>query len=314
MLNGIDVSTYQGNINWEKAKTKIDFAIIRCGYGSDITKQDDVQYARNVAECERLNIPYAVYLYSYANTEAKIDSEVAHVLRLIGGHKPFCVFIDMEDGTTAGLGKATLTTYAKRFCEAVKSRGYKVGVYANQNWFRNYLDVKALRECGYVIWCAKYANQQPIIDADFDIWQYTSSGSVDGINGRVDMNRMYNDVRDVKAEVKKTIDELAKEVWQGKWGNGEERKKRLTEAGYDYNAVQKRVEETAPKKETVKQLSLESIVRVKSGAKTYSGGSLAPFVYKRNHEVKEIKGDRVVIAFGGVVVCAIHSNDLDIVG
>ena len=313
MLNGIDVSTYQGNIDWEKAKTKIDFAILRCGYGSDITKQDDVQYARNVAECERLNIPYAVYLYSYAYTESMIESEIAHALRLINGHKPFCVFIDMEDNTTAGLGKATLTLFAKKFCEAVKAKGYKVGVYANQNWFRNYLDVKALRECGYVIWCAKYADQAPIIDADFDIWQYSSSGSVEGINGRVDMNRMYNDVRDIKAESKKSVDELAKEVWQGKWGNGEERKKRLTEAGYDYNAVQKRVEETAPKKETVKQLSVGSIVRVKNGAKTYTGGSLASFVYNRNHNVKEIKGDRVVITFDGVVVCAIHSNNLDIV-
>lgn len=200
MLKGIDVSTYQGNVNWEKAKNHVDFAIIRCGFGNDIVSQDDNQFARNVAECERLNIPFAVYLYSYATTEAMIDSEVSHALRLIGNHKPFRVYIDMEDKSTAHLGKATLTAYAKRFCEAVKAKGFKVGVYANQNWFQNYLDVKALHDAGYSVWCAKYSTEEPKIAAPFDIWQHTSSGSVDGINGRVDMNNMYNDIRGIKAE------------------------------------------------------------------------------------------------------------------
>lgn len=310
MLKGIDVSTYQGNINWEKVKNNIDFAIIRCGYGGDYTKQDDDQFARNISECERLNISYAVYLYSYATTEARIDSEVAHALRLIGSHKPFCVFIDMEDGSTASLGKATLTAFAKRFCEAVKAKGFKVGVYANQNWFRNYLDVKALHDAGYSIWCAKYSTEEPKIDAEFDIWQYTSSGSVDGINGRVDMNNMYNDVREIKVETKKTIDELAKEVWQGKWGNGAERKKKLTAAGYDYAAVQKRVEETAPKP---KAITVGNTVRVKKDAKDYNGKGLADFIYNRDHKVSELKGNRAVITYGGKVVAAIKVSDLILV-
>lgn len=204
MLNGIDVSTYQKKVNWERVKPHIDFAILRCGFGSDYPHQDDNQFERNVTECKRLNIPFAVYLYSYATTEAMIESEVAHALRLIGDNKPFCVFIDMEDGKTASLGKATLTAFAKKFCEGVKAKGFNAGVYANQNWFRNYLDVKALRGCGYTIWCAKYSTAEPKIDAEFDIWQYSSSGTVDGIEGRVDMNKMYNDIRNVeekKAEI-----------------------------------------------------------------------------------------------------------------
>ena len=317
MLNGIDVSTYQGNISWERAKQSIDFAIIRCGFGSDYVAQDDNQFARNVGECKRLGIPYAVYLYSYATTEAMIESEVAHTLRLIGDNKPFCVFIDMEDGSTASKGKATLTAFAKQFCEAVKAKGFKAGVYANQNWFRNYLDVKALRGCGYAIWCAKYSTEEPIIDDEFDIWQYSSSGTVDGINGRVDMNKMYNDIRTIESnrtnEAKKSIDELAKEVWEGKWGNGEERKRRLTEAGYDYASVQKRVEETAPKKEVPKEISVGSIVRVRKGAKTYDGKSLASFVYDRNHKVDELKGNRAVISFNGTIVAAIHKDNLYLV-
>ena len=308
MLKGIDVSTYQGNVDWAKVKPNIDFAIIRCGFGSDYKTQDDNQFERNVTECEKLNIPFGVYLYSYATTEAMVDSEVAHALRLIGKHKPFCVYIDMEDKSIAGLGKASLTAAAKRFCEAVKAKGFKVGVYANQNWFRNYLDVKALSEAGYSIWCAKYADEEPIISAKFDVWQYTSSGSVDGISGRVDMNKMYNDIRGIK-----TVDELAKEVWQGKWGNGEERKKKLTAAGYDYAAVQKRVEETAPKKEAPKKIAEGSTVRVKKGAKDYNGNGLASFVYNRNHKVSELKGNRAVITYNGQVVCAIHKDNLYLV-
>lgn len=246
VLNGIDVSKHQSVIDWNKAK--IDFAILRCGYGSDIASQDDAQFERNAAECERLNIPYAVYLYSYATTEAMIDSEIAHALRVIGARKPFCIYIDMEDKSTEKLGKAKLTAFAKRFCEAIKAKGFKAGVYANQNWFINYLDCKALHDAGYSIWCAKYSENKPNIAADYDIWQYTSSGKVDGINGNVDMNYMYNDIRNV-APAKKTVEQLADEIVRGLWGNGSEREKRLAEAGYNYAEVQAYVNNIMKKKE-----------------------------------------------------------------
>ena len=265
MLRGIDVSKHQSVIDWEKVKPNVDFAILRCGYGSDIANQDDAQFKKNVTECERLNIPFAVYLYSYAKSEEMIDSEVAHALRTIGSHKPFCVYIDMEDKTTAGLGKKVLTAFAKRFCEAVKAKGFKVGVYANQYWFTNFLDVAALHKAGYSIWCAKYSDNEPNISAPYDIWQFSSSGRVDGVNGNVDMNYMYNDIRKValKAEVeivKKTVDEIAAEVIAGKWGNGEERKNKLTAAGYDYKTVQARVNElVTPKKKSNAEIAKEVI-------------------------------------------------------
>ena len=201
-LKGIDVSTYQGIINWDRVKPQIDFAILRIGYGNDIKSQDDTQFERNAYECEKLNIPYAVYLYSYATSEAMIDSEVAHTLRVIGNRKPFCVYIDMEDNSTVALGKSKLTAFAKRYCEAIKKKGFKVGVYANQNWFQNYLNVKSLYNAGYSIWCAKYADSKPNISAPYDIWQYSSSGKVDGISGNIDMNYMYNDIRKELNKVK----------------------------------------------------------------------------------------------------------------
>ena len=260
ILKGIDVSKYQGTIQWDKVKPNIDFAILRCGFGSDIARQDDVCFERNVAECERLNIPFAVYLYSYATTEQKIDSEIAHTLRLIGSHKPFCVYFDMEDNSTTKLGKAKLTAFAKRFCEGIKAKGFKVGVYANENWCKNYLDVAELHKLGYSIWCAKYSSAKPNIAAPYDIWQYSSKGRVDGINGNVDMNYMYNDVRNATQAVKKSNEEIAQEVINGLWGNGEERKKKLTSAGYNYSAIQKIVNELAkPKKKSNEEIAKEVI-------------------------------------------------------
>ena len=93
MVNGIDVSSHQGKINWAEVKNSgVDFAIIRCGYGQNNPSQDDMFFARNVSECERLGIPYGVYLYSYALTENDAYSEAQHALRLIKGHNPKYVF------------------------------------------------------------------------------------------------------------------------------------------------------------------------------------------------------------------------------
>lgn len=239
MFKGIDVSVYQGAIDWKKVKPQIDFAILRCGYGDNIAKQDDSRFADNLAACEKLDIPYAVYLYSYAKTAVQIDSEIAHTLRLISGHKPFCVYIDMEEGSTLSCGKHTLTAFAARFCAGIESKGFKAGVYANENWFRNYLDTADLARAGFSIWCAKYSKNAPNIPAAYDIWQYASDGKVDGITGRVDMNIMVKDI--AKIQPKRSVDELAREVLDGKWGNGTDRKTRLQAAGYDYAAVQVRV-------------------------------------------------------------------------
>ena len=266
-LKGIDVSKHQSTIDWDKVKPQIDFAILRCGYGNDLKNQDDAQFERNVTECERLNIPYGVYLYSYATTDAMIDSEIAHTLRVIGSHKPFCVYFDMEDNTTVNLGKAKLTSFAKRFCEGVKAKGFNVGVYANENWCKNYLDVAELHNLGYSIWCAKYSANKPNIATEYDIWQYSSKGSVDGIKGNVDMNYMYNDIRIIveNTPIKKTTSELAQEVLQGNWGNGEERKQKLAEAGYDYNLVQAEVNRivnggtSAPSKKSNEEIAREVI-------------------------------------------------------
>jgi len=262
ILKGIDVSKYQSVIDWEKVKPQIDFAILRCGYGNDLVKQDDEQFIRNADECERLNIPYGVYLYSYATTEGMVDSEIAHALRVIGNRKPFCVYFDMEDKSTEYLGKVKLTSFAKRFCESIKTKGFKVGIYGNQYWFQTFLDVAELKKTGYSIWCAKFSENKPNIAAEYDIWQYSSKGSVDGISGNVDMNYMYNDIRNIATNVptQKSVSELAQEVIAGSWGNGEERKQRLTAAGYNYSTVQAEVNKLlSSKKKSNEEIAKEVI-------------------------------------------------------
>lgn len=259
-LKGIDVSYYQKNIDWQKVKPQIDFAILRCGYGGDYKHQDDKRFIEYANECERLNIPYGVYLYSYATNDAKLESEIKHTLRVIKGRKPFCIYFDMEDAKTAHLGKAKLTEYAIKYCEAIQAAGFNAGVYANQHWFTNMLDVKTIKAAGFSIWVARYSDTEPNIDVDFDLWQYTDSGSVDGINGKVDMNVMYNDITRVATVQNKTVDELAAEVIAGKWGDGKARENALNKAGYNYKEIQSRVNELlTPKKKSNTEIAKEVI-------------------------------------------------------
>ena len=243
-MKGIDVSSWQESINWAEVKGQIDFAIIRLGYGDNIERQDDKYFLRNINGCIENNIPFGVYIYSYATNlggNASIQSEIDHCKRLLNqiSKKPFCVYIDMEDDSTIKLGKTILTNFALEFCKQISQAGYKAGVYANQNWFQNYLNPSTIASYGYSIWCAKYSDNKPNISSNYDIWQYSSTGRINGINGNVDMNVMINNI--IGEQNQKSIEELANEVISGKWGNGEDRKNRLTSAGYNYQEVQNRV-------------------------------------------------------------------------
>lgn len=184
---GIDVSKHQGKINWEKVKADgIDFAIIRCGFGSDMTSQDDAQWEYNVRECERLGIPYGVYLYSYANTTAKAKSEAQHTLRLLKGHHPsYPVYYDLEDKVVAAEGSAAIVNMANIYCQAIESAGYKAGIYASLSWWNGSLNNSSLNK--YEKWVAQW-NSQCTYKGSYRLWQSTSDGSVSGITGRVDIN------------------------------------------------------------------------------------------------------------------------------
>ena len=276
MIKGIDVSVHQGIIDWAKVKADgVQFAILRCGYGSDIKYQDDGQFARNASECERLGIPYGVYLYSYANSIDKANSEADHVLRLIKGCKlDYPVFYDLEDANTTGkCSKALIADMAEVFCTKIERAGYKVGIYANLNWFNNILTDKIFDL--WDKWIAQY-NKECTYKGKYTMWQYTSSGKVNGINGNVDMNYCYVDYVSGKTEqkaeqkpVKKSNEVIAQEVIDGKWGNGADRKKKLTDAGYDYDAIQKIVNDKLQDKDDVQYYTVKADDTLGAIAKEY---------------------------------------------
>lgn len=214
---GIDVSQYQGTIDWSKvAATNIGFVILRVGYGDNWTSQDDKKFIENVTGLEKYNIPYGVYIYSYAkkttgsaslnvNSESA-TSETAHVMRLLNSvsYKPnlkTSVYLDMEDSSTQSLGKNKLTEIATTFCSTIQSNGYNCGIYANKSWLTNYLDAKTLAS-KYNIWLAEWISGNTHIQGisskpsynltNYKLWQFSSKGTINGITGNVDLDLGYD--------------------------------------------------------------------------------------------------------------------------
>lgn len=193
---GIDVSSWQKSINWSSVKASdVDFAIIRCGWGDNVTTdedgngildQDDKYWKINADACTRLGIPFGVYIYSYAETVEQAKSEAEHVLRLVKGYNlSYPIYYDMEDAVQDKLSNDELAELAKTFCGIIESNGYDVGVYASKLWF----DKKLTDPCfdTWERWVAQW-NDSCTYTKEYRLWQATSSGSVPGIEGRVDLN------------------------------------------------------------------------------------------------------------------------------
>lgn len=188
---GIDVSEFQKDIDWAKAKADgVEFAILRCGYGMNYTSQDDARFKKNIAECKRLGIPFGVYLFSYANTIEKAESEADHVLGLVKGYKPSLgIWYDIEDNNTSGkVEKEMLTDIINTFCTKVQKNGYQVGIYASTSWLNNKIDSSISSK--YPVWVAQYYSTCEYT-GKYKIWQYSSNGAVDGISTKVDYNIMF---------------------------------------------------------------------------------------------------------------------------
>ena len=190
---GIDVSSWQKNIDWDKVKAAgIEFAILRCGFGQNLKKQDDNKFKRNADECTRLGIPFGVYLYSYATTTDMAVGEAEHVLRLIEGYKlDYPVFYDLEDpDSTQKCSKTLIADMAEVFCNKIKAAGYAVGIYANLYWFNSILTDNRFNQ--WDRWVAQYHTECQY-KKEYTMWQYTSEGQVNGIIGNVDVNYCYVD-------------------------------------------------------------------------------------------------------------------------
>lgn len=190
---GIDVSTWQGIIDWPKVKASgVDFAMLRASYGwKDKDKQTDSQFHRNRKEAKAAGVKCGAYHYSYATTVEEAKKEAAFFLDIIKGYSfEYPVAFDMEDKCQKNLGRKLLTDIAYTFMEEVEKAGYYVCLYTNLDWIRNRLDMERLSR--FDLWLAQW-NKEPTYEGSFGIWQYTSRETVPGIAGSVDMDISYKD-------------------------------------------------------------------------------------------------------------------------
>lgn len=199
---GIDVSYYQGNIDWKKVKNSgVEFVIIRVGYrgyGSAGTLVEDPKFKTYLDGATKAGLKVGVYFYTQAITTAEAQAEAKFVLDRIKGYSlQMPVYYDIESVDydtgrldSAGLSKAQKTALCTAFCDTIIKSGYSAGVYANYTWLNYYIDGAGLGK-KYPIWLAHYTSNTNY-DQRMDMWQYSGSGTVSGISAYTDVNVWYS--------------------------------------------------------------------------------------------------------------------------
>lgn len=197
MKKGVDISEMNGAVDFAALqRAGIQFVLIRCGYGSDYTSQDDSRFAENVRKADAAGMPWGTYLYSYAHTPDMAKSEAQHVLRLLNGRKPaYGVWYDVEDEQQAG---DDLVTLCEVFCNAIETAGLYTGIYSMLYWMNTKLDSRRLDK--YDKWVAQVYNKCEYT-RPYGIWQYSHSGIIGG--KEFDMNFAYKDYPALTGAVKK---------------------------------------------------------------------------------------------------------------
>lgn len=195
-LKGIDVSQWQGNIDWQSVKSAgVQFAMLRAGYGRNHL---DTKFHRNAQGAVAAGIPIGLYWFSYALNVEMARKEAQYAVELAKKYKiTWPIAYDLEYDTVSyatkngvTITKSLATQMAIAFCEEIKRLGYLPMVYTNLDYLNRYFDRSQLP---YDLWYAQYASAASV--ADKEIWQYSSKGSVPGIAGNVDMNHGYKDYR-----------------------------------------------------------------------------------------------------------------------
>ena len=191
---GIDVSKWNGNIDWNAVKNSgVSYVIIRCGYRGSTTGAmiEDPKFKTNIQGALNAGLKVGIYFFSQAVNEVEAVEEASMTIGLIKKYKiSYPVFLDVEasGGRADNIDRNTRTQVIKAYCETIKNSGYTPGVYANKTWLNSYMNAGELNS--YKIWLAQY-NTAPTYSGKFDMWQYSSKGKVSGISGNVDMNLSY---------------------------------------------------------------------------------------------------------------------------
>lgn len=189
VARGIDVSEHQGVIDWNKVKAsgKVDFAIIRAGYGKEIS-QIDKQFERNYSECKRLNIPVGAYWYTYATTAVEAKQEASVFLRTLAGKSfEYPVAFDIEEKANLILA----SELCEAFCSEIEKAGYYTAVYSFKNAFENNITSEITNK--YDTFLSHIGAEQTDYSGDYGLWQYSWTGRIDGIIGDVDLDYAYMD-------------------------------------------------------------------------------------------------------------------------
>jgi GH25 family lysozyme M1 (1,4-beta-N-acetylmuramidase) len=190
-MNGIDVSLHNENIDWQsvKASGKVDFCIIRAGYGKSIS-QKDAKFEQNYAGAKAHGIPVGAYWYSYALTPAEAEAEARVFLEAIAGKQfEFPVWFDVEEMSQLHTGKRNVSAIIRAFCGVMEAAGYWVGVYASRSAIQSYFEDDVQKR--YSIWAAEWGASLHYEGAA--MWQRSDKGRVDGITGNVDLDTSYVD-------------------------------------------------------------------------------------------------------------------------
>ena len=191
---GIDVSTWNGNINWNQVKNSgVSYVIIRTGFRGSTQGAlvEDNKFRQNIQGAINAGLKVGVYFFTQAVNEVEAVEEASMVLSQIKGYKiTYPVFIDVESsgGRADGLDAGTRTRVINAFCQTIQNGGYRAGIYANKTWLAQKMNVSALS--GYKIWLAQY-NTQVTYGGRYDMWQYSDKGKISGISGNVDMNLSF---------------------------------------------------------------------------------------------------------------------------
>ena len=206
-VHGIDVSKYQGSVDWAKvAASGVKFAILRAGSSTNSGPYVDPTFEDNYKGCRENGIAVGAYIFTYATNDDDQDAELAVFLPALRGKTfEYPVFVDVEDKSLTGIGKAALTYLIKRYMDIISQNGFAAGWYSYTNFIKNYLNAAELAD--YPLWVADYRASLGY-SGQYAMWQYTSSGSVPGISGAVDLNRDYHRFCDATTEQPAELDTI----------------------------------------------------------------------------------------------------------
>ena len=258
---GIDVSKWQGNFDFAKAKSEgVEFVILRGAYSTI----KDTKFESYYKTCKELNLPVGVYHYSMAKSVPEARSEANFLINNVLKEKQFeyPIYMDVDDKVQGALGKDLLTDIVIAFCDTLEKAGYYVGIYSSASFFATYMHESKLER--FDKWIAQWS-KSCTYKGQYGMWQFggeTNKIRTNIVAGVVcDQDYCYKDypaiiksaglngfehkdgINTPLPEIKplKSVLEIAQEVIDGKWGDGEERKKRLSDAGYDYESIQAEV-------------------------------------------------------------------------